>query len=90
MDKVIYQKQDKKQIHKNVGKLKEDLEMKKEDFHNLSKIYELLENGSPDKEFMEKAERINKALSENLEETIRADREYRIGVAKANRNTLLG
>ena len=64
--------------------------MKNESYNNLEKIYELLKVGSPDNELIKKAEKIDESLVENLEEKIRIDREYRIGVAKLNRNTFLG
>jgi small-conductance mechanosensitive channel len=64
--------------------------MKNESYNNLEKIYELLKVGSPDNELIKKAEKIDESLLENLEEKIRIDREYRIGVAKLNRNTFLG
>lgn len=64
--------------------------MKNESYNDLEKIYELLKVGSPDNELIKKAEKIDESLRENLEEKIRTDREYRIGVAKLNRNTFLG
>ncbi len=64
--------------------------MKNESYNNLEKIYELLKVGSPDNELIKKAEKIDESLLENLKEKIRIDREYRIGVAKLNRNTFLG
>lgn len=64
--------------------------MKNESYNNLEKIYELLKVGSPDNKLIKKAEKIDESLLENLKEKIRIDREYRIGVAKLNRNTFLG
>lgn len=64
--------------------------MKNESYNNLEKIYELLKVGSPDNNLIKKAEKIDESLLENLKEKIRIDREYRIGVAKLNRNTFLG
>ena len=63
--------------------------MKNESYNNLEKIYELLKVRSTDNELIKKAEKIDELLLQNLEERIRTDREYRIGVAKLNRNTFL-
>lgn len=64
--------------------------MKNETSNDLKKIYALLKEGSPGNKFIKKTEKIDESLRENLEEKIRIDREYRIGVAKLNRNTFLG